>query len=188
MIEINLLPHREARRKAELRQMLVACAIAAGVLLLGIYLAESGIRNQRAYAEASVEQLESDLARYKPQEAKLAEFKKTRAQLREKLAVIRGLDAARTGPVRILEEVRVQTPARLWLTRLRTEGDAITLEGASLDNSVVADFLRNLNGSNHFHNVDLDKTETGHEVDGVELVNFVITAELSPRRYEQGGA
>lgn len=188
MIEINLLPHREARRKAELRQMLLVSAVAAGVLLLGIYLAESGIRNQRAYAETSVEQLESDLARYKPQELKVAEFKKTRSELMEKLAVIRGLDAARTGPVRILEEVRAQTPARLWLTGLRTEGDAITLEGASLDNSVVADFLRNLNRSTHFRNVDLDKTQSGHEVDGVELVNFVITADLSPRRGDEGGA
>jgi type IV pilus assembly protein PilN len=188
VIEINLLPHREARRKAELRQMLLVSAVAAGVLLLGIYLAETRIQNQRAHAEASVEQLESDLARYKPQELKVAEFRKTRTELLEKLAVIRGLDAARTGPVRILEEVRAQTPARLWLTGLRTEGDAITLEGASLDNSVVADFLRNLNGSKHFRNVDLDKTQSGHEVDGVELVNFVITADLSPHRGEQGGA
>lgn len=156
-------------------------AVAVLILLLGVYLAESRIGEQRALAQTSVSQLESDLAHYRPQETKIKEFKVTRAELKEKLSVIRALDAARTGPVRILEEVGIQTPDRLWLTRLRTEGNEITLEGASLDNTVVADFLRNLNDSDHFENVDLDSTESGHEIDGVELVNFVITANVGTR-------
>lgn len=188
MIEINLLPHREARRKAELRQMLMTCGLAVSFLLIGIYIADNSVRSQRALAEASIEQLESDLARYKPQQARVAQFKKTRAELKEKIAVIEGLDAARTGPVRVLEEVGAQTPPRLWLTRLRTDAGRITLEGASLDNTVVADFLRNLNDSKRFYNVDLDSTESGRAVDGVELVNFVITADLRPIQLGQGGA
>jgi type IV pilus assembly protein PilN len=188
MIEINLLPHREARRKAELRQMLVTCGLAVSSLLLGIYLADNTVRNQRTLAKASIQQLQSDLARYKPQQAQVAQFKKTRTELKEKIAVIEGLDAARTGPVRVLEEVGAQTPPRLWLTRLRTDEGKITLEGASLDNTVVADFLRNLNDSERFYNVDLDSTESGHAIDGVELVNFVITADLRSIQKGQGGA
>ena len=188
MIEINLLPHREARRKAELRQMLMMCGLAIGSLLMGIYLADNAVRSQRTLVEVSIQQLQSDLARYEPQQARVAEFKKTRTELKGKIAVIEGLDAARTGPVRVLEEVGAQTPPRLWLTRLRTERGSVTLEGASLDNTVVADFLRNLNDSERFYNVDLDSTESGHAVDGVELVNFVITADLRSIPKEQGGA
>lgn len=192
MIEINLLPHREARRRAELKHAVTTSVFVALMLVLGLYVAESSVDGRKERAQASIKQLRSDLARYKPQQAKVAEFKKTRAELKEKIAVIEGLDAARTGPVRILEEVGVQTPPRLWLTRLRTEGGKITLEGASLDNTVVADFLRNLNDSTRFANVDLDSTESRNAVEGVELVNFVITADLRfgavPSAGEQEGA
>ncbi len=43
---------------------------------------------------------------------------------------------------------------------------------------VVADFLRGLNASPFFSNVDLDKTSGGKVVRGVRLVNFVIRADM----------
>jgi hypothetical protein len=48
---------------------------------------------------------------------------------------------------------------------------------------VVADFLRGLNGSPFFSNVDLDRTSGGDVVRGVRLVKFVIRADMeSPVR------
>jgi hypothetical protein len=49
----------------------------------------------------------------------------------------------------------------------------------SLDTGVVADFLRGLNGSAYFNDVDLDQTRSGREEQGVKLVQFVITANLA---------
>ncbi len=48
---------------------------------------------------------------------------------------------------------------------------------------MVADFLRSLNGSEYFKNVDLEKTEGGEMVKGVRLVNF----ELQRRHDGAGG-
>ena len=42
----------------------------------------------------------------------------------------------------------------------------------------MADFLRGLNASPFFSNVDLDKTTGGKIVQGVRLVNFVIRADM----------
>jgi type IV pilus assembly protein PilN len=178
MIEINLLPHREARRAADLRQTV-------GVLVLGLILEtaviwymNSGIQDDLQQAQTAVRQLESDIEQYKPQEAKVAEFKKVRSHLEDKLAVIDGLDRGRTGPVRLMDEIADHTPDRLWLTKLETKGLRITVEGESLDTGMVADFLRGLNESAYFRNVDLDRTSRGKEIEGVKLVTFVITAEL----------
>ena len=179
MIEINLLPHREARRAADLRQTL-------GVLVLGlvmvagvIFLVDRDIQANQLAAQASVRQLEADNARYKPEEEQVKAFKVKRSELEDKIDVIRGLDRARSGPVRILDELSNNVPQRLWLTSLETEGIAITIEGDSLDTGVVADFLRKLNGSPWFVEVDLERTSSGAEVQGVRLVHFVITAELA---------
>ena len=179
MIEINLLPHREAKRVADLRQT-------AGVLALGLVLVFGVIamvdRAQDAALEkagATIRQLETDIARYKPEEDKVQAFKAKRIQLEDKIDVIRGLARARSGPLRIMDELSRNTPERLWLTSLSTEGTQITVEGDSLDTSVVADFLRSLNASPFFTEVDLERTFSGAQVEGVQFVHFVITAALA---------
>lgn len=93
--------------------------------------------------------------------------------------MIDSLEAARTGPVRVLDELSETVPERLWLTSMSAKGKALTLEGQSLDTGVVADFLRGLNASPYFKNVDLDKTTGGAVVNGVRLVNFVIRADMA---------
>ena len=80
--------------------------------------------------------------------------------------------------MRVLDELSVRVPDRLWLTSIRTQDKGIRLEGQSLDTGVVADFLRGLNASPFFSNVDLDKTSGGKIVQGVRLVNFVIRADM----------
>lgn len=178
MIEINLLPHREAKRVADLREN-VAVLVLGLVVIGGVGLFLNGqIEGEMERARQTVQQMESEIARYKPQEAKVEQFKAKKSELEDKLDVIDGLDAARTGPVRVLEQLAVHTPDRLWLTGLETNSGKIKLKGNSLDNGVVADFLRGLNTSNYFVNVDLIKTGRGSTVDGVRLVQFEITADL----------
>ncbi len=179
MIEINLLPHREARRAADLRQT-AGAQILGLVLVVGVIArVDRSLEKDLASVSASVRQLEADIARYKPEEEQVKAFKAKRTELEDKIDVIRGLDRARSGPVRIMDELSKSTPDRLWLTALSTKGVEITVEGDSLDTGVVADFLRALNASPYFTDVDLERTSSGAQVEGVKLVHFIITAELA---------
>ena len=184
MIEINLLPHREARRVADARQTIAVLGLGLVIATGGIYIVEQKMASDLAAAEASVRQLESDIERYQPQQKLVAQFKEKRNQLEEKLDVIDGLDKARSGPVRILDELATHTPEKLWLTSLETKGAEITLRGLSLDTGVVADFLRSLNSSDYFDSVDLEQTRSGREEQGVRLVEFTIKAVLGAVRQE----
>ena len=178
MIEINLLPHREAKRVADLREN-VAVLMLGLVVIAGVAVFMNGqVKGDIETARKAVQKMETEIARYKPQEAQVAVFKAKKSELEDKLDVIDGLDAARTGPVRVLEQIALHTPERLWLTSLSTNAGHMKLKGNSLDNGVVADFLRGLNTSNYFVNVDLVKTGRGNTVGGVRLVKFEITADL----------
>ena len=178
MMEINLLPHREARRAADLRETIALLVLGMVVLVAGIFFTHQSVKSDLATAEASVAQLEADIERYRPQQAQVEGFKKQKKQLQDKLDIIESLENARNGPVRILDELSSNVPERLWLTGIQTKGVGIRLEGQSLDTGVVADFLRGLNASPFFTNVDLDKTAGGKIVAGVRLVNFVIRADM----------
>ena len=178
IMEINLLPHREARRAADLRETLAVLALGLVVVAAGIFFMAKSVSSDLANAEASVAQLQADIDRYKPQQVLVQEFKTQKKELQDKLDIIASLERARSGPVRILDELSANVPERLWLTSIKTRGTGIELEGQSLDTSVVADFLRSMNSSPYFSDVDLDKTSGGKVVRGVRLVNFVIRAEM----------
>jgi len=179
MIEINLLPHREARRVADLRESLAVLVLGLVIVCGGIWFAERDVANDMTTAESSVRQLKSNIEQYKPQEQQVADFKDKKQRLQLKLDVIKSLDAARSGPLRLMDELSQRTPERLWLTGLRTKGNKVTLDGESLDTGVVADFLRGLNESRYFQNVDLESTSRGAGVEGgVKVVKFTVTAEM----------
>lgn len=178
MMEINLLPHREARRAADLRESIALLFLGLIVVAGGMFFSHKNVHSDLDMAEAMITQLEADIQRYEPQQKLVNKFKKKKKKLQNKLDVIDSLEAARNGPVRILDELTQKVPERLWLTEIVTKGKKITLEGQSLDTGVVADFLRGLNGSPFFSNVDLDKTSGGKVVNGVRLVNFVIRADM----------
>ena len=179
MIEINLLPHREAKRVADLRDT-------AGLLVLGLVLVfggigfvDSGITATIEKNEASVRQLKANIEKFKPQQEQVAQFKAKKKQLQVKLDVIHGLDRARSGPLRLMDEISSRTPERLWLTKLSTKGKKVIVSGESLDTGVVADFLRGLNESKYFDNVDLESTSRGKAIQGVKVVVFTVTAEMA---------
>jgi type IV pilus assembly protein PilN len=179
MIEINLMPHREARKIAELRQTVALLVL--GLILCGggIFFASTGISGKLERAEISVSQLEAAIEQYKPQQKQVSSFRKKREDLENKLDVISGLEAQRTGPVRLLAEISNLVPERLWLEALSTKGSDVSMEGSSIDTGIVADFLRSLNRSKYFSDIDLKRTQSGKEVDGVKLVNFKIMAKFS---------
>jgi len=178
MMEINLLPHREARRAADLRETVAVLFLGLVMVGGGIFFTDKSVKSDLSNAKANVAQLEADIERYKPQQELVQRFKKQKKQLQNKLNIIESLEHARNGPVRILDELSNNVPDRLWLTAIKTKGKGIKLEGQSLDTGVVADFLRGLNASPFFVNVDLDKTSGGKVVGGVRLVNFVIRADM----------
>jgi len=178
MLEINLLPVREARRKADLRQYVMQLLLMVILTMGGIALVHSRIGDQVERAQARTKQMQNDIDQFKPQLKQVDAFKKRKAELEKKIDVIDGLDKARTGPVRVLSELATKTPERLWLTSLATKGNTISLKGQSLDNELVALFLRSLGDSEYFANVDLDSTKLGAEKKGLKLVTFSIQAQL----------
>jgi type IV pilus assembly protein PilN len=178
MLHINLLPVREARRKEDFRQLSMQAALLLLVVGAAVAFAHSSISDEIKDSSARIAQMQRDIDQYQPQLDQVAAFRKKKKKLKSKIGVIDALDLARSGPVRVLSELASRTPDRLWLTSMVTQGKTIVLSGQSLDNELVALFLRRLGESPYFTNVDLDKTVLKGESDGLRLMSFRIRAEL----------
>jgi type IV pilus assembly protein PilN len=186
MIEINLLPVREARRAADLRQQVMQLLFMLLIVGGGIGFVHSEMSEKIVVAKARVVQMQRDIDQFKPQLEQVAAFRKKKAKLEKKIDVIDELDRARSGPVRVMSELAMRTPERLWLKSVKTTGGTIQLKGLSLDNELVAVFLRGLSDSEYFDAVDLDGTKLEGGKGNLKVVSFGIRAELVNPKSEDG--
>lgn len=177
MIRINLLPVREARRKADIRQQLGMIGMSAGIALVLVLGFHQLVRADLAGTKRRVTALNQQLIEFKPQQDQVDAFKAKKADIQQKLTVIERLERSRSGPVHILDELASRTPDRVWLTLLEANDGQIELKGMSLDNELVALFLTSLNESKYFASVELKETEL-KLVDSLKLNTFRIMARL----------
>ncbi len=177
MIRINLLPVREARKKADLQQFGLMLALAVGAAITIVVLFHFSIVHQISSAQQQVAQMKQQIDAFKPQLAQVEQYRAKKADIERKLGVIHDLDRSRSGPVHVLDEISSHTPERLWLTSLEAVPSGVTLLGMSLDTEVVATFMKALEDSPYFHDVELRSTELS-EKDGLKLNKFEVHAML----------
>ncbi|HKA13647.1 MAG TPA: PilN domain-containing protein [Myxococcota bacterium] len=179
MIQINLLPVREAKRKADVKQNVLELVLVLIVVVAVIGFVHSDLTEKIETTENRITQMQNDIDKFKPQLDQVAAFRAKKAELQKKIDVIAGLDRARKGPVRLMDELATHTPDRLWLDSVSAKGTTIELTGQSLDNELVAVFLGSLGDSPYFTNVDLNSTELANGPEGLKVVKFKIQAQLS---------
>jgi len=177
MIQINLLPVREERRKAGLRQLAVLLGAAAVGSLLLVGALHLKQRSDISSARHNLASTQKEIDAYKVQLQQVEEFRKTQERIEQKLGVIERLNRSRSGPVRVLDELATHAPERLWITQLSTGEGRMTVEGISLDNEIVAAFASSLGNSLYFANVELEETEAT-EIEGFKLNRFTLSAAL----------
>lgn len=186
MIRINLLPVREARRAANMRKqgVLMAGAAGAGValsLVLSMWMT-ARISHERSLIAAR----ETELKKLEEVQKEVKRFQAEQQEIEQKLAIIAQIEAARTGPVKLMDELAQRIPQRVWLTEMKASGGVLELRGNSLDAEIVADFAAALEDSPMLSNVDLRESNL-QEVDGLKLAAFLMTAQY-PYLKNPGGA
>ncbi len=178
MIRINLLPVREARRKANVVQQATILGATVLVTLLGLAAFHWTVLHRISAAQARLAEMNRQIDQFKPQVAQVEEFRARKQAILQKLDVIKRLDRQRSGPVHVLDELATRSPERLWLTKLVAKDGSITLKGLSLDNEIIATYLTSLNSSPYFKNVELGESKLS-EKDGLRLNDFTIRATLT---------
>ena len=177
MIQINLLPIREAKRKAELRNWLLAMGVSTVSCLVLCVSGHQLLRLDIREAKASIASAEQQLQEFEAQRQQIEEYKRRKAEIERKLDVIARLDSGRAGPVRMLDELAERIPQRVWLTELSSSQSNLHLKGSSLDNELVARFLTALEESPYFSGVDLVGTEL-QQIGDLKLNIFTLQAQL----------
>ena len=159
MIRINLLPIRAALKKEKLRSQLSIFSLCIILVCIGcgaLYFQKMTVINGVQDEIATIKQKNNELRKKIGQ---VKDFEKKKADLEKKLAILEKLKAGKTGPVHLLDELSTSLPDKLWLTKFKEKGGQINLSGVADSENSVAVFMRNLDASPYYKNVELAVTE-----------------------------
>jgi type IV pilus assembly protein PilN len=143
MILINLLPHREEKRRRRKQAFFVGLALSAaiGVLVAGFgYLV---LLEMKAAQQARNEFLGAEIQRLEAQIKDIASLKTEIEGLKARQKVVEDFQIDRNMPVHLLNELVAQMPEGVHLTSVRQDGQNVTLAGQAQSSERVSELLRN---------------------------------------------
>ena len=193
MIKINLLPHREEKRKQLIKNFysLLLLASIVGALLIVVI----GAINARQIA------LQTDRVNYiKTANDKLDEKIKEIANLRQEIASLKArqqavedLQGDRNQPVFLLDELVKYTPEGVYLRSLKQDGQRVTLNGYAQSQERVAEFIRNLGNKSEWmvkpDLIDIHSAGIGQGRDSKKVSDFSINVGIKrPREKDEAAS
>jgi type IV pilus assembly protein PilN len=172
MIRINLLPYRAARTKENVRKQ-VSVFILGMILLLVILIVGQGYLSARTSAMVDeLDGLKKEVTRYEETAKKVEEYKAELLKLQQQIEVVVQLEAKREASPILLAKIADQVvTGRMQFTRMKVTDSAVEIDGLTLDNETVAEFMTRLERSGLFTEVALTSSKQTIQFD-VEVKEF----------------
>jgi type IV pilus assembly protein PilN len=143
VILINLLPHREEKRRQRKRAFFVALAACAvfGLAVAGVWYAV--LLQMTSAQQARNDFLKAEIGRLELQIKDIATLRAEIDALKARQKAVEGLQTDRNMPVYLLDELVKQTPEGVYLTSIKQNGQQVLVTGMAQTNERVSEFLRN---------------------------------------------
>jgi type IV pilus assembly protein PilN len=143
VIMINLLPHREERRKRKKIAFYAGLVVAgiAGLAIVGVwYLVVqqliSGQQQRNAF-------LQTEIAKLDVQIKDIASLKAEIASLKARQKAVEDLQIDRNVPVHVLNDLVSQVPEGIYITSIKQDGQLLNVAGVAQTQERVSELLRN---------------------------------------------
>ncbi|MBV8667236.1 MAG: PilN domain-containing protein [Burkholderiaceae bacterium] len=144
MIRINLLPHREARRKRNkvaFVRLLVLAGVFGGAFVLAV---GAFIATKISEQEARNNYIKAENAKLDEQIKEIANIKQEIEALKARQQAVEDLQSDRNQPVYLLDELVKQVPEGVYLRSFKQEGQKVSLNGVAQSNERVSELLHNV--------------------------------------------
>jgi len=155
VILINLLPHREEKRRQRKRAFFagVVAAAVVGAAVVGLWF--SIVQQMTSNQQSRNEFLKAEIARLDLQIKDIASLRGEIDALKARQKAVEDLQTDRNLPVHLLSDLVAQTPEGIYLTSIRQNGQVVAITGVAQTNERVSEFLRNT----AYNSTWLDKPE-----------------------------
>ncbi len=186
MIRINLLPHREEKRKARRQQfygLLGLVSVLAGVI---VFLVITVIDGYISAQDAKNDFLKKEIVALDKQIDQIKRLKEQTQALLARKQIIEALQRDRAEAVLLLSELVKQMPEGVYIRSMKQTGERIALIGYAQSNARVSTLMRNIEASPWLEKPQLVEIKTV-TVDKRRLSEFSLNAAIKRSSNQEAG-
>jgi len=178
VIRVNLLPHREMRRKRQQKQFFITLgivvAVGAAIWLMVHTTLSSRYEDQiarNAYLTEEIKKLDKEIEDIK-------KLKEMTAALLARKKVVETLQSNRAEVVHLLDELARELPEGIYLKGIKQAGSRVTINGFTQSQARVSTLMRNLEASPHLENANLVEIKAV-TTPGSRVNEFILNVNVS---------
>lgn len=181
MILINLLPHREEKRRLRKQAFFVGLGLSAvaGAVLVALWYVV--LQQMTASQMERNDFLRGAITKLDEEIKDVSSLKGEIEALKARQRAVEDLQTDRNMPVYLLNELVRQTPEGVYLAAIRQDGQSVLVNGQAQTNERVAEFLRNTNANSQWlERADLQeiKAVASNARDNKRLFDFSMRVSL----------
>ncbi len=152
MMRINLLPHREIRRKQQQQQFIAALGLVAIVAAVIAYSVYYVLDEEHVNQVDRNKYLTEEIAKVDKEIAEINRLKEQTASLLARKQVVETLQSNRSETVHLLDQLVRQLPDGMYLRSVKQQGSKVTVNGVTQSQARVSTLMRNLESSQKLGN------------------------------------
>jgi len=191
MIRINLLPHREIRRKLQQQQFFIALGIVAVVGASIWFAVHTYLNDQFAEQQSRNQYLTEEIAKVEKQIEEINKVKEQTAALLARKNVVETLQANRSEVVHLLDQLVRQLPDGVYLKAIKQTGQKVAITGYTQSQARVSTLMRNLESSPNLENpglVEIKAAQVGNQRLNEFTMNINVTRQQPEGDAKKAGA
>ena len=155
MTRINLLALERERTKKKStfltgQKVTIACSLVLVATLVIIGWRYLALNSESKQLDVDIANSQQEATRLHAIILQVQEFEQRKAQLQQRVVLIEQLRKSQTGPVHMLDQISRSLPPSLWLTALKQDDTAITIDGRCTTLTALSDFVANLESTGYF--------------------------------------
>jgi type IV pilus assembly protein PilN len=147
MIRINLLPHREIRRKQQQKEFFIMLGVVAGLGATVWFATHSYLSGQLEEQNGRNNYLDTEIAALDKQIEEIKKVQEQTTALLQRKKIVESLQANRAETVYLLDQLVRQLPDGVYLKSVQQKGAKVAINGFAQSNARVSTFMRNLESS-----------------------------------------
>src|SRR5579864_4656437 len=156
MPRINLLPHRERKRKERKLAFMVALVAAAGAGIVSSFAAYLLYGSMIEGQERRNQQLRGEIKLVDKQIEEINNLESAKQKFIARMEIIEKLQRSRPEIVHVFDEIVRTLPDGVYLTAVKQTDKRLKFEGVAQSSTRVSSFMRNLDGSQWLRNPELE--------------------------------
>ncbi|PTD95914.1 PilN domain-containing protein [Pseudothauera lacus] len=185
MTRINLLPHREIKRRERRQQFYVVSGLMVALGLVIALLVHTVLAGYIERQERTNQIFRTEIQKLDREIAEIRQLREQIDSLLERKQVIEALQGDRAETVHVLSEMTRLMPEGVYLKSMKQAGKRITLVGYAQSNARVSHLMRALEESPYLTRPQLVEVKAVN-VDGRRVGEFTLNINIAPPAAAEG--